>query len=315
MVSRIVWLNAAVWLASNMWLAAASADSPTDGAKQTGDTAKYLRLERDSHEKAVALETAIVRFTPRTPGGKPVTIDLVGAVHIGDKAYYDTLNREFQNYDAVLYELVAREGTRIPKGGKKKTDNPISAIQTGMKQVLELEFQLDRIDYTRPNMVHADMSPEQFARSMRDRGEGIADMFLRLFAYALSKQGEGLGDSNEFDVIRALFDKNRALALKRIMAGEFQEMEGMMKALDGPNGSTLIGERNKRALEVLRQQMTAGKTKIAIFYGAGHMVDMQKRLADDFGMEPVSTRWLVAWDMHERARQSGGAREAAVPAK
>ena len=28
-------------------------------------------------------------------------------MHIGDKAYYDNLNKEFEQYDVLLYELVA----------------------------------------------------------------------------------------------------------------------------------------------------------------------------------------------------------------
>ncbi len=52
----------------------------------------------------------------------------------------------------------------------------------------------------------------------------------------------------------------------------------MTAVLEGPKGSTLIGERNKRALDVLKKQIASGKKKIAVFYGAGHMVDMEKRL-------------------------------------
>ena len=55
--------------------------------------------------------------------------------------------------------------------------------------------------------------------------------------------------------------------------------------MEGPKGSTLISGRNKVALDVLRKEIAAGKKKIAIFYGAGHMPDFQKRLRDDFGDE------------------------------
>ena len=48
---------------------------------------------------------------------------------------------------------------------------------------------------------------------------------------------------------------------------------------------------------MLRKQIAAGKKKIAIFYGAGHMADFQKRLGEDFDLTPKSTRWLTAWDM------------------
>jgi hypothetical protein len=95
----------------------------------------------------------------------------------------------------------------------------------------------------------------------------------------------------------ALFDKNRAMALKRVMAEQFEQLGGMLEVIDGPKGSTLISDRNKRALDVLRQQTDGGKKKLAIFYGAGHMPDMEKRLHDDFGLRKVETRWLKAWDL------------------
>ena len=117
-----------------------------------------------------------------------------------------------------------------------------------------------------------------------------------MLAYALAKQAQG-GDGGEMQLLMALFDKNRSLALKRAMADQFQEMEGMTAALEGPKGSTLIGERNKRALEVLKKQIAAGKKKIAIFYGAGHMADMEKHLRADFALKPQKTQWLQAWDM------------------
>jgi hypothetical protein len=58
---------------------------------------------------------------------------------------------------------------------------------------------------------------------------------------------------------------------------------------------------------VLRKELAAGKSKIAIFYGAGHMPDLQKRLRDDFGMKPVGTRWLAAWNLQDEAQPSATA--------
>jgi len=69
--------------------------------------------------------------------------------------------------------------------------------------------------------------------------------------------------------------------LKRVLAGQFEHMDSMMEALEGPDGSTIIAERNKVALETLKEQIAAGKLKIGIFYGAGHMPDMERRLIDD----------------------------------
>ena len=61
------------------------------------------------------------------------------------------------------------------------------------------------------------------------------------------------------------------------MAKQFGSMEALLSGLSGPDGSTLITERNKRALQVLRQQQAAGKRKLGVFYGAGHLADMHER--------------------------------------
>ena len=279
---------------------AAEMSAPTAAESQGKSAAKskYLRVVHDSQDRAISLQTAIVRFGPAAPGAADVEVDLVAAVHIADKSYYQELNKRFAGYDVVLYELVAPEGTRVPKGGRKDKGggNLLSTMQRGMKDLLKLEFQLDQVDYTRKNLVHADLSPDQFLKSMRDREEGLGDIFARLLAYALAKQAQG-DDGNQVQLLLALFDKDRSMALKRVMAEQFQEMEGMTAALEGPKGSTLIGERNRRALEVLKKQLAASKKKIAIFYGAGHMPDMEKRLRAGFALRPLNREWLQAWDM------------------
>ena len=274
------------------------AGKPAEKPPTPSDKSAYLRVVHDSQDRAVSLDTAIVTFSPATLRAAGVQVDLVAAVHIADKKYYQELNKRFAGYDAVLYELVAPEGTRIPQGGRKdkRAGNMLSALQLGMKDLLKLEFQLDQVDYTRKNFVHADLSPDQFFKSMKDRNEGFTDIFPRLLAYAMAKQAQG-GDGGEMQLLMAMFDQNRTLALKRAMADQFQEMEGMMAVLDGPKGSTLIGERNKRALDVLKKQIAAGKKKIGIFYGAGHMPDMEKRLRTDFSLQPRETKWLQAWNM------------------
>ena len=240
-----------------------------------------------------------MRYSPAV-GGKPgATVDLIAAVHIADKAYYERLNREFAGYDVVLYELIApEEGAKFHRK-PGASHGALSSVQSGVGDLLNLDFQLDHIDYTRPNMIHADMSPDQFAKSMKDRGESFFAMFLRAAGYGIARQGDGSQDDAFAGVVLALFSKNRALALKRVMAEQFSDLEGTQSALDGPKGSTIIAQRNKVALEGLRKQIAAGKKKIAIFYGAAHLPDMQKRLRSDFGLVRGSTRWLVAWDLKD----------------
>jgi hypothetical protein len=85
------------------------------------------------------------------------------------------------------------------------------------------------------------------------------------------------------------------------MAEQFEDLDGMMAAVEGPEGSTLISERNKVALAELPRQIAAGKQHIAIFYGAAHLPDMQRRLqGDEFGMQRTGERWLTAWNLAEK---------------
>ncbi len=113
----------------------------------------------------------------------------------------------------------------------------------------------------------------------------------------------------------ALFDKNRALALKRVMSQQFESVEGAMAALEGPQGSTLISGRNRIALDALRKEIDAGKTKIAIFYGGGHMPDFDKNLREKFALRPVSTRWLTAWNMRDKGAAAEEKPSSSPPAK
>ncbi len=129
---------------------------------------EWVRLVEDSEGNASSLQTAIARYAgnPNGPHGQ-VMVDLVGAIHVGDVAYYAGLNQRFLAYQVLLYELVAPEGTVIPRGGRARNDNPMGLVQNGMKDLLDLEHQLEQVDYMARNFVHADMSPEELLASMR----------------------------------------------------------------------------------------------------------------------------------------------------
>jgi hypothetical protein len=146
-------------------------------------------------------------------------------------------------------------------------------------------------------MIHADMSPDQFAESMDKRGESAMTMLARMIGYELTRPAGSTDGADSGQLLLALLDNNRALALKRVLAEEFESSQGSLAALDGPGGSTLISGRNQVAIKVLRKQIAAGKRKIAIFYGAAHMPDLERRLRAEFGLKPVDTRWLVAWNL------------------
>lgn len=271
-------------------------------ARPAGDSQSYIRVQRDARGNPLALETAIVRFVPQGNDRSGLQVDLVGAIHVGEKSYYEALNKRFDGYDVVLYELVAPDGTHIPKGGGAKDRNALSAIQNSITELLDLEYQLDGVDYTKKNFVHADLSPEQFAKSMADKGESLWSIFMRLMAAGMAQQAANPDKNSDVDIMMALFDRDRSLKLKRILAEQFADVETFMAAFNGPEGSTLITERNKAALKVLKDQIAAGRKKIAIFYGGGHMADMHQRLVGDFQLKPADTQWLEAWNLRDKKK-------------
>jgi hypothetical protein len=275
-----------------------AADTTESTSKEKSDEGKFLRLTRDENGTPLAMETAIVRYHPRDDNNDLV-VDLVGAVHIGEKSYYEALNEQFTKYDVLLYELVAPEGTRVPRGGQASA-HPISMMQMGMKNMLGLESQMVHVDYQKDNFVHADMSPEVFQETMAGRGESFLTMFFRMMGQGIAEESKNQGRNSDMEMLLALFDPNRSFKLKLLMAEQFEDLEGAMGALQGPDGSTIITERNKVALGVLREQIDAGHKKIGIFYGAGHLSNMQERLVNDFGLERGETKWLEAWNLRPK---------------
>ncbi|HZZ70700.1 MAG TPA: hypothetical protein VFE24_00495 [Pirellulales bacterium] len=281
---------------------AAPADGKAAGAKKDNGETKFIRLVRNDKGDVTAMQTAVVSYVPKDKSQAGLQVDLVGAVHVADKAYYEQLNKLFEKYDVVCYELVAPEGTKIQKG-ETSSRHPIGALQNGMKDMLGLEHQLSCIDYNAKNFVHADMSPDEFSKTMADRGETIWTMIFRAMGSGMAQQSNRGGNGpSEIDILMALFDHDRADALKRVVAEQFEDMEGMSSAFNGPDGSAILTERNKKALEVLKKEIDGGKKKIAIFYGAAHLPDMEKRLEKEFDLKRADEKWLTAWDIKPKQK-------------
>lgn len=264
-------------------------------------------LETAQHQ---ALQVAIVRYAPREGGN--YYVDLVGAVHIGDAAYYQKLNQRFKQYDVVLFEAVTEDASELTATAEelqavdsaaryKANSNPalsiLGSLQLGMKDMLGLSFQMDEVDYTAKNFVHADMSPTEMSNSMSQRGESVLGMIFKAWRAGLQQSLNPNQQVSEFDLIRAFFAKDRTRQLKLLFAKELSNLDQSTAMLEGKEGSTIISERNKKALQVLQTEMLNGHRSYAIFYGAAHLKDMGQRLIDDFDMVPVAVEWLDAWDL------------------
>ncbi len=293
-MSRPFWVLALVALFVLPQMAYAQTEAAVEApAVENESGTKFLRVQRDKNNEVSALQTAIVTYHGKTADGQDVQVDLVGAVHIGDKGYYEKLNKAFRDYDVVLYELVAPKGAR-PARGQAGAWGSIGGMLNLSDQILE-------VDYERENFLHADMSWEEMMASMEKRQESFLNMFFRMIGQGIAQESvKKPGGGGDAELLAGLlFSGNPSLTWKRMMAGQFEDSDKAMSWLEGPDGSTLITERNKAAFAVLGEQLAAGKRKVAVFYGAGHLPDMERRLVKDYQLKPGKTRWVTAWDLSE----------------
>src|SRR5258706_1699231 len=264
------------------------------------DEIKFLRFAEDG-KSGGRLETAIVTY--RNDAG--ATVRLVAAVHIGEKSYYEGLNDTFRSDDAVLYEMVKPKGAGAPKPNAP-SQSGIGQFQHFLKDSLNLDFQLDDVDYARPNFVHADLDAETFTKMQDERGESMFTLMLRQMMDQMSKGNspEGIDTSNVVDeLITSICRPDSERQLKLLLARHMGDMEKAAAGLGGPDGSVILTERNKAALKVLSSSLSDGKKKISIFYGAAHMPSMSETLIKELGFKPVSIEWRMAWDLAIRADQ------------
>lgn len=306
MASRAKVLGLAAGLVALAWGGPLVAEAPRRSDAKQAAPGKFIRVQRDLKGWPTRLETAIVRYAPAIGGGGLV-VDLVGAVHVGDRAYYRELNDKLAEYDVVLYELVAAPGTRIPKGGRRNLDNPIALIQQVLKLVLDLQSQTEQIDYTRKNFVHADLSPEQMAKAIRDRGDDGLTLFLSIASDLLRQQNlqqnaaPAAGAREDID-LSSLLEPEGAVKLKRLMADQMERLGTPGVGLGPTLNTILVADRNQACLKVLQKEKAQGRKKIAIFYGAAHLPDFDRRLRQDFGLTRGPEEWLTAWDIRVKEK-------------
>lgn len=249
-------------------------------------------------DESDSLQTAIVSY--ESP--QKIRVDLVGAIHIADKAYFDALNLRFKNYDAVLYELVGGSFEERNKPEQKKEAERlqwVGQLQAMMRDTLKLHGQLESIDYTAKNFVHADMDLSQFSKTQTQKQESFLTLYLKA-SQAQQETNEKRGVNSDAAglvmLLKILTMKDSSTELKRMIAQEFDSVEDIMAGMETDGGTVLVGERNKVALQVLDQQIAAGKKHLAIFYGAAHLADMETRLLKQ-GYKRTKVEWLKAWDL------------------
>lgn len=185
---------------------------------------------------------------------------------------------------------------------KREVDAAGEGIQTQLAAALGLEFQLHAIDYSNPAWRNSDMSIDEVQRRLAEKGADGAIFQMMDGSSAMAKFGASIlkmiGQSEEMSFMARLMMVEVLAHADTLMKAQEAELGALMEVI--------IVDRNTAVLEDLREVMDGAKetaagaqavhspSSIALFYGAGHLPDLEARLEADFGYRFKETRWLTA---------------------
>ncbi len=272
----------------------------------------------------VQLQIALRRFAPDRRGGP--TIWLAGVMHVGEPDYYHAIQRFLDSQTIVLFEGInanshprhVHDSPTVAAPAPPKTDGKAGySMQATLAHSLGLVFQLDAIDYDRTNFLNSDLSVDQIQRIMAagqppaapshaGGGNASFDSLLQImdgssFLGSLFRIGmQFIAASPKMQAIAKL---TLIEAIGRLK-GDLSDVQGLppeWKQLI----QVLIQARDQNLMDDLKDELKKipRSGSIAVFYGAGHMDDLEKRITSDLHYRPIEERWMAAFSVN--MRQSG----------
>ncbi len=297
----------------SMVIASSSGCASVSGTHRpkTSPPQPYTRvLSPDSN--SVSLQIALRKFVPGT--GRGPAIWLSGVSHIGESNYYARLQRHLDAQSLVLFEGVGARN-RSPRFDPAEQ----SSIQHTLATSLGLVFQLTAINYERPNFRNSDLTVPELERLLANDATPVSPDDD---PNGGAKENSGASESSpEFRELLGVMNGTSTLGLLVNLGVRFlgtsPKLKAMMKlamieTLGRFQGdlsevksvppemqrlmSVIIHGRNDVVMRDLRRQLThagPGQT-ISIFYGAGHMADLEKRLTGELGYRQREEIWATA---------------------
>ena len=264
---------------------------------EQSESLDFIRFKENDFN--ASLETASAKYI----NDDGVEVELIGVVHIADKKYYQEFNEQFKKYDTLLYEMVGGDPdkplTKEDLAANKK--NPMRFFQLLIGGMMKLDFQLDHIDYTAKNFVHADMTMETFQERQKAKGENLLSLIEKSIEAQEKAGSQNKQQFNFASMFKLLNDEGGPNGMKLALGRQFHDIESMIGGMEGPDGSVLVAERNITALKVMESEMKKGKKNLGIFYGAAHLPDFDKRLIEDYGFKRTTKTWNAAWKIQKAA--------------
>jgi hypothetical protein len=245
--------------------------------------ASYVRVT--SGPEGGALDAAVAGFE-RADGRR---VYLVGAVHIAHAETFVAQQSVLDAMDLVLWEGVG--GQEKPSVEAMERFDVLFQTQVLLKNVLNLDFQLEQVDYERSFWRNSDMGVDQLQAELDARGLSLLpneELFRALFGTL-------------FRVIDpARVPRNEALGRPyRALVAPFMADTERLFAQAGAEGLkvVLIELRNRLVMDDLAAVLAGpdAPQRIGIYYGAGHLPDMARILLDEMGFSYLGVHWIEAW--------------------
>jgi hypothetical protein len=262
------------------------ADAPQPGV--------YFRHHVD--DTTEGLDVAVTHLVSSTGGPR---IDLVGVIHVADPDYYAAIQKLLDREALVLYEAVKPKEQTNLEFEEDESENPLRKLHQSFARWFGLKFQLEMIDYDRPHFIHADMSAEQFNAEMRgpepEPGEEPVKPEPTQLETVLKQFEAMLPMMDQMFATPGPMRDNVKKMMARMLGGA--NAEKMLGAMMPDLSELILEKRNKVVVEILKEHLEETEGPIAIFYGAAHMRDLEKRITEELGYRRAGARWLRAWDL------------------
>lgn len=252
-----------------------------------------MRMQKPTATEEV-LQTKARKYS--SADGKGPDVWLVGVAHVGQATYYKDLQKLLDTQSTVLYEGVTRKGVDPAAPAKDpKADPRQKSTYQMLSESLQLQFQLYGIDYKRPSFINADLSWEELNEIESKYPKAKSGMSLATIGNLLnadSAQGQQLASG----LAMIKDDPSSVEAMHLIMIEALSNPDAISQTLSPELNELLIKTRNAKVLSTLKSQLQTkpNQKSIAIFFGAGHMADMEKHLMTDFGYKPGEEKWYSA---------------------
>jgi hypothetical protein len=190
--------------------------------------------------------------------------------------------------------------------GRELEKTESAGLQKDLADMLGLVFQMDGICYDRANFVNSDLSVAEIQARLaeHDKASGAAGGETAQFkAMMAAMRGANPMVGGLLKLAKGLLGASPSMreVVKLVMVEVLSNAEEMMAsgAMDrmgaGDLMAVLIGDRNQRVVQDLKRVLTElkdGET-VAVFYGAGHMADLEKTVVGELGYRPVAEKWLT----------------------